>query len=178
MEDGNQTLTQLRLIFANTNDWLRFAENKNGALLGADLAVLFGFTIKGFVDNYLLGVPNWVLSISLILLALSVLITLGSFLPIRNPVFGTPKRSTFCNLLFFGDLCNLEDSELLGEVAKAVGEKRQTYSGIETTYARQIIVNSRIAQRKYTWFVAALWATVFGLLLPVVCRIALDLQRG
>jgi hypothetical protein len=178
VEDGNRTLSQLRLIFTNINDWLRFAENKNGALVGADLAILFGFTIKGFIENYVPGVPEWALSISLMLLVFSLLLALGSFLPIRNPVFGTPKRSKFCNVLFFGDLCKLEDRELLGLVAEAVGENKDTYSGIETTYARQIIVNARIAQRKYTWFVVALCATVLGVLLPVVCRIVVYLHGG
>ena len=67
---------RLRYILSTVNEWLKFAEAKNGALLGVDIAIIFGL-LQVISDEISKG---WIyLAISFI--GLSALSALLSFIP-------------------------------------------------------------------------------------------------
>src|ERR1035438_5925437 len=75
---------QIRKIFQNVNDWLKFADAKNLALLTIESAVIFGLT-KVITD----GRSCWssiFLNLSMGIILISFLTTLISSIPILNKI--------------------------------------------------------------------------------------------
>ncbi len=147
-----------------TNDWLKFAEAKNlaalvfaGAAIGAyvravDIVCLPKLT-KGLVSAGIAG------------LTLAGVIALISFIPTLEIPFlyakRAPKESD--NLVFYGDIAHYQPSEFLTLTKTLIGEK--DHDGIDEQYAAQIVVNARIALRKYRIFTAACWSGLVGIAL-------------
>lgn len=169
---------RLRDILAGVNDWLKFAEAKNGALLAANLAAIFGITSKDFQDCYLGRLCSAYSIIPITLLVLSVLICLISFAPkvaIPSARHGGKPRDG-ANLIFYGDLARFEPLPYLEALAKASGQETAAFGGLAVAYATQAIINSRIALKKYRCFNWALWFTIAAILIPAFGFIVLFLR--
>lgn len=157
---------QLQAIFNNVNDWLKFAETKNAALVAADVAILIG------VASLFEEASSWLL-IYLILLAsfvgLSLVIGLISFLPatkipwLRKPATIREKR----NVLYYGDIAD-QDVESYLELLKSVLKEGVEPTPIGKAYIEQIIINSKIAVKKYGYFTTSLFCLLTGIVtLPI-----------
>lgn len=154
----------LRTIFANVNEWLKFAEAKNAALVAANGAALFGALGLLTGDKPLASwLHLYLIELAVCLLA-GLVIAFISFLPeiqIPQARARTPRPGE--NLLFYGDIALHSPDTYLNALRSLYGFQNDPAVPIESHYAEQIVVNSRIAVRKYRRFNNALWMTLAGL---------------
>jgi len=66
------------------------------------------------------------------------------------------------NLLFYGDIASYDPAGYLQALYKHCDAKDEALP-IERDYAQQIVMNSRIAVRKYEWFTTSVWLTIGAL---------------
>lgn len=155
---------KLHKVFTNVNDWLKFAETKNGTLIAFNTASIFGllkFIPTDFKLNFWTSYAILVLS----LLVFSTLISLLSFVPklkIVKPGFLADKDSK--NVLFFEYLKGLKDKEAYDQITS---DKYESGSQIEKDIANQIVQNSIVASRKYSHFGLAIWFTISAYITPL-----------
>ncbi|MBD2491695.1 Pycsar system effector family protein [Aulosira sp. FACHB-615] len=171
--------SKLIAIFQNVNDWLKFAEAKNGILLAfSGAAITATITILGTTQS----IPNSLkigLFLTTILLCLCSLICSLSFLPKTNlervlPLNRKPSQND--NLWFYGSLQKYTPRELLEALdqhyfkigSNIIDEKK--YIDI----VEQITINSRIAFLKYQVFTYALYLLIASILV-IPCSILISL---
>jgi CRISPR/Cas system CMR-associated protein Cmr5 small subunit len=168
----------LKDIFSNINDWLKFAEEKNAALIALNLVSIFGataaitqkdVTIPKFISYYLYSF--------IILNGLGLTIALYSFWPqtqiedtFRKKIEDLSfKKSEHGNsVLFYGHIKDYTPQSYLDKLRESCNKEVGECSGLVSDYASQIVINSRIASRKYRYFKAALFCTISALLTPMV----------
>lgn len=150
---------KLNRVFINVNEWLKFAETKNGTLIAFNSASIFG--VLKFIDPKDLGeikFSTFYLIMVLIFLVFSTVITLISFVPklkiIKTGLFASGSDS---NVLFHEYLKNQSDKSAFNEIT---GGTYENGSKIEQDLANQIVQNSIIASRKYSHFTIAIWLTI------------------
>lgn len=159
----------MRETLSDVNDWLKFAEAKNGALLAAS-----GVGIWGCLRMMsLLGSACYV-TIYLVVVALFFLcgfvISLLSFLPILHA--GSKRRkleqAEIRNLLYFGHLALYSAHELARDFYAAQGDPERELTKMDVMCADQIVTNSRIALAKLSFFNLAVAFLLTGILTPLV----------
>lgn len=157
--------TKLDSVFKNVNDWLKFAEQKNAALLLLNGGMVWGVTrvlgvTKTVPDaSYLLNLMAYSLTV------ISALICIITFLPILQQRWFKPEeRSTSDNCLFFAHSAKYEAREYLIFFAKKLGYEmdKNKFSEFEIDLAKQIVTNSEIAFDKYKRFRLAAIFTIFA----------------
>lgn len=161
---------ELKYIFTNVNDWLKFAETKHTALITFNAAAIFGALqlLGDFKTEY-----KCVAIFVVILFSISILISLYSFFPVFNSKFDSIDESEFqlkknnLNVLFFEDLHKLSYLQVI-ELVNFKLDTNETATGIDNDLSKQIMNNARIAKIKFSlfktggWFT---WAAVFIFLL-------------
>lgn len=182
--------TKLLTIFQNVNDWLRFAEAKNAALLAfsgtamtAILTVLI--TAQGLPNSLRIG-----LLISTIFLNSCTLLCALSFLPktnlerllwIRDKPYRKLKPTITDNLYYFGDLQKYSSAELLEALNKQYVNNSAIlpYGKESNDIAIQIIINSSIASMKFYLFTYALYFLIISIVtVPITMLINFIVLRG
>jgi hypothetical protein len=166
---------RLRNILSSVSEHLKFAETKNATLFAANAATIFGCLqiLAGLKDK------EWISRYFIVLVAFSTfsaLIILISFLPQTKIPWlfrGRPVRSKD-SLLFFGDIQRYDPRSYLLALYESCEIVDPKPARIELMYAEQIIVNAKIASRKYTYFRYAIWITLAGILTPLL---AIPLHR-
>jgi hypothetical protein len=160
---------RLRFIYSDINDWLSFAEAKNGALLAANGALVV--SALGLIDGkvFLYRWAEYYFYSFVLLSSLSGLLCLISFLPqIEIPMVRARSPSdAHDNLLFYGDICDHDASTYLKALCSRYDFPLDRIEPFERDLAESIIVNSRISMRKYRLFRAAVWLDVTALVTPV-----------
>lgn len=163
--EPNKYLTE---IHKTVIDWLKFAEAKNAALLTGNLAIIFGITrIALFSDAQMYSLA-WFYSFSIIgFCGLSALFCLLSIVPqIKLPFyFSKPPANGSKNLVFFGTIATHTPDSYAEELQKILETK---FNQIERSLAGQIVINSQIACRKFSFFKFAAWSTLSAFLTPVI----------
>jgi hypothetical protein len=159
---------QLERILSHVNRWLEFAEKKNGALLAGNSALILGvlsLVQRTPASSYL----RIYIYAALGLVAAAAVCCLLSFLPQTQMPWLASRRKTSDddNLLLFSDLADYSPSKVLSALCECIGENERELNQLHTHYAEQIITNSRIAERKYDYFRAALWLTLAALVTPL-----------
>jgi len=160
---------RLRYILTTVNEWLKFAEAKNGALLVADIAILFGvFRLL----NESTG-PKVFIYLAIFLVIVSTISSLVSFIPQLKVSSFIPKKRTEkeASLIFYGHIAKYEPQSYIKALYAESGAEPAAIASIEVDYAQQIITNSRIALRKYLCFNVGLWLTVLALLFLLVASL-------
>jgi hypothetical protein len=162
---------RLRVIFANVNDWLKFAEAKNAMLVAIAGAVCFAAL------SLLKDQPSFPILLLCHLYSLTVFgiaalaVALFSFLPqtkITNQKLNG-QTSKNDNLLFYGHIGKYGFSEYLDALyAHYDGGEARTPSKEETDYACQTVINSRITARKFAYFEISLWLMLAGVATPII----------
>lgn len=165
---------QLKPISANVNDWLKFAETKNAAIIAADAAAALG-ALAVLISNTQ-NLKTWFyfyLYNFIIFLLLSGLIALISVIPKTNISLAKPKENRMAddNLLFYGDIAKYDPKEYLTEMRGRYGKTETEITGLEIDYAEQIVINSQIALRKFDIFRAATWLAVAAIITPILAII-------
>ncbi len=164
---------RLQYIFGNVSDWLKFAEQKNAGLLVANIAIIVAFSKLISDESITNQILNYYLIEGIILIPVSLLICLLSFIPqVEIPYLARRKTpSGNENLLFYGEIRNLSVNEYvyaLQSLCKEENQENNTKLELYKHYANQIIVNSQIAYKKYSFFSLATHFTMCGLLTPIL----------
>jgi len=154
---------QLRKMFANINDWLKFAEAKNLGLLTLNAAIVFG-VLKA--DLTVSNTVEWITYYLLVPLAIiSFIIGLISVFPILSAIEKgkkikggidwlsniIDKEEPFVNIHFYGYLKNIDKEEFESEYLVKT-KSTVAFSEFEKELASQILYNSRITTLKYQFF--------------------------
>ncbi|MBG1231039.1 Pycsar system effector family protein [Aestuariivirga litoralis] len=156
------------LVFSNVVEWVKFAELKNGALVTLNAAFIIGtHQIADWQkpSSNLLIIWLW---FSTACFLLSIIVGLGSFASktkIDQFDFMNGPSSASVNPLFFGHIRNLSVDDYLAKLApnKNFNKRDEWVKNI----ASQTIINSKIAQRKFSLFNLALAFFVLGVSSPV-----------
>lgn len=146
------------------NEWLRYAETKNVQIVGlASGAISLVLIALGFLrEEGLTTFSGIALTAGAVLLALSLLVGVYSFLPataqprwMRRQV-GAPHPDD--NLYFFGDLGKYPPPELAEAIARRYGRvESPAVHAAHADVAAQLVVNARITMQKLKLF---RWAVV------------------
>lgn len=165
-------MEELRKIFDNVNEWLKFAEAKNFGLLSLCAAVMFGSTQIDFVDNSLIEkvglytfIPIATISFLCGLLSLfPIFSALQRNLYAKNWITSfsnfIEEEKKFDNIHFYGTLKDLNLNEFENSFSTKTGDTT-SFTDYEKELAIQIIYNSQITWIKYQLFKIS--AFLFGL---------------
>lgn len=154
---------RLTFIFSNVNEWLKFGEAKNGALLAINITSIFSAFDKIPYDT-----SNWLLFFIwffILMNLFSAFTVLASYLPhLKAPekIHSWLIMSNTKNALYYGDLSQMTSNDLINLLNLQV----QT-TPYALMIADQIICNSKIATKKYEFFTLALYFTVTAYIFPV-----------
>lgn len=158
----------LENVLGLVSEDLRFAETKNAALLTANAAAVIGILqVNPSLDASQPMLFYYLYALTLVC-AFSGVVSLISFVPrAQNPYadIGLPAAAND-NLLFYGHIQKYDPPAYLRAVYAAAGRAGQEPEKLELMYAEQIVVSSRIAVRKFTYFRWAIWITIGALLTP------------
>ena len=147
---------QLKTIFANTNDWLKFAEAKNAGMLALDIACIVGI-LRG--DAAFKDPIKPFEGVMLALLCISSCLCIYTILPVLNKWFRFYKKlsneefkekQNYINVFYFGDI-----STLSKEQYKEVFQNKSTastLSAVDDDLIFQITINAEICFQKYKIF--------------------------
>lgn len=158
----------LKEIFSNVNEWLKFAEAKNAALIALNLGSIFGAaTIITQNDT---TIPQWIvyyLYLFIIFNGLGFLVALCSFWPQTLWVF--KDIGDINNVLYYGHIKEYNPDSYVNKIKKCYESREgKGCSSLEFDYVNQIIVNSRITFQKYKCFKLALLFTISALITPTI----------
>ncbi len=159
-------MDDLKYIFTNVNDWLKFAEAKCAALLAGNAAIIIGVGQK-LIEGQIKGIWAFYISFSLVLFLIGLLFCLVSFIPSLNMpwLFKLSDPDDKDNLLFFDHISKYTPLNYLSRL-KSDSESTK-FTKMEVDLSQQIIINSVIARRKYSLFKVAVWFTVSGFISPI-----------
>jgi hypothetical protein len=161
-ENSSKLENKLTYIFSNINEWLKFAEVKNAALIAFLIAAISG--LLGFMASFQqlhqsLKIGIFFCVVSLIV---SCIISLLSFAPKVNrlEIIYLHKKGEILdsdNLLFFCNLAKYDANTLASKIAdKYFAIELPNPPKIYTDITEQIIINSKIATAKFRFFKIAL----------------------
>lgn len=157
-------------ILAQVNDWLKFAEAKNGALVVFNSTVLIASVqmVAERLPDHPAG--HLYLGSLWVFVGAGLVIALFSFLPSTAiPLLGAgERRAERDNLLFFGDIKKYAPADLMDAIRARYAFETPPDARWERDVCEQIVINARITTWKYTCFRVAMWATLYGLLTPVL----------
>ncbi len=159
---------QLRYTLSNVNDWLKFAEAKNAALVAANIGAAFGaFRVASTPNLHPLAFYYALFAAGILLLSTGV--ALASFVPqLKIPLLPqlrdiSPEES----VLFYGHIAECNPKSYLRELYTKNRLVTEEIAPLEIDYAAQIVVNSQIAVRKYQLFSLAVYFTITALASPI-----------
>lgn len=173
---------KLKEIFGYINDWLKFSEAKNAAILTLGVGTLFG------LSNYADKISKWMYIVVIVILFFSILSALISFYPNLsnskvNLIAGLFKKiaeildnensNTKTIKIFYSDIAKkynidgTQELEYLKDVYKDYYnvDKSTEFNQLEIDYAKEIIINSKITVNKYVFFKASLKLFILFLVL-------------
>lgn len=149
---------ELKYIFANVNDWLKFSEAKHGGLIVLNAGLVFG--ILSSYSNIQNFIVKPIILIGIICFCISVFLSIISQFPVTRNIFYNQKTIQNPNLYFFGHLSHFDNQTFIDEFKKV--DTSFTPSKFDTDLINQILVNARIAQTKFDFFKFASFFTAFG----------------
>lgn len=161
---------ELKYIFGNVNEWLKFAEAKHAGLIVLNSAIIIGVFSSN--SKYF---ENWSVYISLIALGLSILSSLLSQFPATSNFLVRYKEKENPNIYFFGDLAEIKMNNFITEFKKSFSDFDANSS--DKNLINQILVNAKITSTKFKIFKFCCWLSVFGIgvlgfstLIQLLCR--------
>lgn len=155
---------KLDSIFKIVNEWLKFAEQKNAALLVLNSGSVWGVSLMLRNQDTLSCAGVTFAALGFFLVFISSLICVFSFIPILyQPSYSSNlgKKSNLDNCVYFGDIAKYEESDYLALLNYKLGEEAE-HSLFERDFASQIITNARITLAKYKKFKLSSNLTVIG----------------
>ncbi len=150
--------SELKYIFANINDWLKFAEAKHAGLIILNSGMIIGLLSCYTNINHLLIKPVTLTGTTAV--GLSILLSLFSQFPVTQNIIFQKKDVTNPNLYFFGHLSNFDVTSFSDLLKQRIDNFSP--SKFDNDIMNQIIINSKITQTKFTLFKYASYLTAFG----------------
>lgn len=175
--DGEKVQEQLRFTLSSVNDWLKFAEAKNAALVATNIGAAFGAFRLASTPN-LCPLPYYYALVAGGFLLLGSGISLASFIPhLEIPALQRQRSiESQDSILFYGHIASCSSKSYLEQLYTKNGVSLAKVDPLEKDYAEQIVVNSRIALQKYRWFNHAARLTLLALAPPVFILVMLVQQ--
>lgn len=156
-------LEYLKEQLDRTNYWLAFSETKNAALVAFNVAVVAA--IGKFTS-----VNIWIWALSDFMIMVSTFICLLSFIPKSSmKKLCNDQNNQEINLLYYADIAKLETEMYLEKVRNEYHLHIIKWEEeICKDFAEEIIVNSRIAVRKYKLFKYAVMVDLMCIILFIM----------
>ncbi len=157
----------LKEIFQNVNDWLKFAEAKHAGLIVLNSGTIFG--ILSIYGDYKgsISIP-WIIA-SISFLGLSMVISFISLFPILDNKVQKKTKPDNPNLFFFKSIALLDESDFKKELLKV--DPNFSPGKLESDLINQIIINSQITLFKSQLFRTATIITLIGFLIPIIYKL-------
>jgi hypothetical protein len=150
---------EIKFIFQNIIEWLKFAEAKHAGLLFLNSGVMFG--ILSVLNNTNNLFPILIIYFSLFCFGLSMIFSIVSLYPVTHNKMNFRKKIESPNLYFTSHLSTLDVPDLKSEMSKIYPE--YLFDKFDEDLLNQIIVNSAITTRKYKIFKLSIIPTSAGL---------------
>lgn len=170
---------QLRNIFNNVNEWLKFAEAKNLGLLTLVAAIDFGFTQISFSEESVIKTIGCYVFLPITFF--SFLFSLLSVFPILSKIEKgylvkslitklsnlIDKEKSFENVHFYGYLRHLDESTFETKFLTKVNST-EVFIQYEKELSTQILYNSRITWLKYQLFKIGAFFFLLALIVSII----------
>ena len=164
-----------KYIWDQVDKWLSFAEAKNAALIAFNVAVL---AVIGDLE-----LKSYEATIIIILLIIAMLISMISFIPnLNSKILNKNDKSlkneviTEKNLLFYGHIGNIKNAEQFIKETRdeyfSEESDKTAFSKLNIDLASEIIINSKIAIKKYKFFKIASLLDSIALIGIIILKIA------
>lgn len=160
----NSTEEVLNSVFASANEMVKYAEAKNAGLIAFNAAIIIGMSslLNDFkCQPIVLGSIIFIISFNLLsaYVALLALVAQTKHKEIKVDLVQSD------NLLFFGTVAQFSPDDLLRHIESRY-QFSLTSSTMEHDLAKQSVIVSQIAVRKFKKFNIALALTFAGILTP------------
>ena len=158
---------ELKCIFGNVNDWLKYAETKHAGLIVFNSALIIGIlsTFKGIPEIYL-KIPT---VIGVGLMSFSIVCSIYSQFPVTSNALRNTKGVLNPNIYFFGDLANVTLDDFIVEFKKSYTSF--VPDSLDKNLINQILINARITDSKFKLFKKACIITSLAILILVISSI-------
>ncbi len=173
---------KLRNMFANINEWLKFAEAKNFGLFSITGAVYLGITQVDFEESIPLKWGFVILSLTAGATLIASLLSLFPFLTKVDGAFAKgwisklsnwiDHEHPFENIHFYGHLKNLQEPEFEKEFTTKIGQEL-TFNQYEKELVTQILYNAKITWLKFQLFKIGGFFFLCGFIPSIVFLLAL-----
>lgn len=150
--------SELKYIFSNINEWLKFAEAKHGGLIVLNAGIVFGILSSYASIQYIFLKPAVFMGV--ICFGLSVFLSILSQFPSRWIANFDKKTISTPNIYFFGHLSHFDPSALIEEFMKI--DPSFAPSRLDKDLINQILINARTTKSKIVLFKVASFLTAFG----------------
>lgn len=167
----------LKFIFANVNDWLKFAEAKNGGLLALNVATLIGLLqcnesmFGTFIIIRVLLIIAFCLSSAICVFSISPIVSKRQlFTKLTILEFNSQKANM--DYIFFGNIAKLSPVQYQELVLLKLNG---TLTNGEKDLCSQIVQNSEIALQKFKVFNFAAWITFLGFVTAMITVIMISI---
>ena len=159
-----KTIDYLEKQYNHAFDMVKFGETKNTALIAFNGAIILGMTkLLSEAQNDWLFYFLWYV---IIMCGISIFICFSSLIAKIKHVPNDISLSRNDNLLYFATLAHMDHEELINKI-KNQYDCESSNANHEKDLARQVIITSQIAARKFTLFNIAIGFTFAGLLTPL-----------
>ena len=152
---------ELKSIFQNVNEWLKFAEAKHAGLIVLSSGMIFG--VLTIYKDYHLFLPKLIILLTILFFVLSVVFSIISLFPRTCNKLPTRNGINNPNLYFAGHLCKLNEDGLKMELLRI--HPNYIFNKFEEDLINQIIVNATIATKKYQLFKFATISVATGFII-------------
>lgn len=160
-------LDTIRDTLSKVNDWIKYAEAKNAANIAFCSASIFAIARVVLSNPTLSSYAHAYGYIVILFLALSLVLSLVSFIPkLKTPWIKIGEREKHDNLLYFGHACKYSGSKYLDKLYSGNSSKSKDYN-IEVMYCDQIVANSKVAYIKFSQFDLAIKFTIVAIVSPL-----------
>jgi hypothetical protein len=149
---------ELKYMFSNINEWLKFAETKHAGLIILNTALVIGILSSYGIIKHCLFKPSIVVGI--VCFGLSVFISIISQFPVTQNAIFRKKVVENPNLYFFEHLANFEVQDLINNLE--INYDKFNPTKLDCDLMNQILVNARITQTKFTLFKYSSYVCAFG----------------
>lgn len=150
---------ELKYIFGNVNEWLKFSEAKHAGLIVLNSAIIIGVISSYSNFSAFEKIPT---VISLSFLGISIFLSLIAQFPITsNYLIRENPSIQNLNIYFFGDLSKISENDFVTEFKKTAPNFNPSNS--EKNLINQILVNSKVTASKFLVFKFCCYISTFGI---------------
>lgn len=157
-------ISLLEKLYQHANDMVQFGESKNTTLISFNVAVIIGmaFTCHFTTDFYFCYYACFAILFS----GISILIGFSALIAkVKNKTYEINLTKND-NLLYFATVAHMTDTDLLEKISSQY-ECISENENYELDLAKQAIITSQIASRKFKLYNLAIGFTFAGIATPL-----------